>query len=53
MSLVGQKITVNNINLNVVIEGKGRPVILLHGFPDSARIWRDQIKFLKIGRAHV
>jgi pimeloyl-ACP methyl ester carboxylesterase len=46
MSLKGQKITVNNINLNVVIEGKGRPVILLHGFPDSARIWRDQITFL-------
>lgn len=46
MSFKGQKITVNNINLNVVIEGKGRPVILLHGFPDSARIWRDQIKFL-------
>jgi pimeloyl-ACP methyl ester carboxylesterase len=41
MSLKGQAITVNNINLNVVIEGEGRPIILLHGFPDSARIWRD------------
>ncbi|KUG24626.1 alpha/beta hydrolase fold [hydrocarbon metagenome] len=46
MNLKGQKISVNNINLNVFIEGKGRPVILLHGFPDSARVWRNQITFL-------
>lgn len=42
----GREIRVNDINLNVVIEGNGRPVILLHGFPDSSRIWRNQIKFL-------
>lgn len=46
MNPKGRKIKVNNINLNVVIEGNGRPVILLHGFPDSSRIWRNQIKFL-------
>lgn len=46
MDLKGQKITVNNINLNVIIEGNGRPVILLHGFPDSSLIWRNQIAFL-------
>lgn len=45
MTFKNRKITVNNINLNVVIEGNGRPVVLLHGFPDSSRIWRNQIKF--------
>jgi pimeloyl-ACP methyl ester carboxylesterase len=46
MSLKGQSIKINNLKFNVVIEGKGSPVILLHGFPDSAYIWREQIKAL-------
>lgn len=46
MSLAGQKIKVNGIQLNVVIEGEGAPVILLHGFPDSSYVWRNQIKVL-------
>jgi pimeloyl-ACP methyl ester carboxylesterase len=46
MSLKGQSIKINNLNFNVVIEGKGSPVILLHGFPDSAYVWREQIKAL-------
>ena len=46
MSLKGQSIKINNLQFNVVIEGKGSPVILLHGFPDSAYIWREQIKAL-------
>ena len=46
MSLKGQFIKINNLNFNVVIEGRGSPVILLHGFPDSAYIWREQIKSL-------
>jgi pimeloyl-ACP methyl ester carboxylesterase len=25
------------------VTGKGRPVVLLHGFPDSGRLWRHQI----------
>jgi len=29
-----------------VIEGRGSPVMLLHGFPDSAYVWREQIKAL-------
>ncbi|MBW3557630.1 MAG: alpha/beta hydrolase [Actinobacteria bacterium] len=28
--------------LHVVDEGAGRPVVLLHGFPDSAAVWRHQ-----------
>jgi pimeloyl-ACP methyl ester carboxylesterase len=47
MSLKGQCITINSLKFNVVIEGKGSPVILLHGFPDSAYVWRKQIKALQ------
>lgn len=46
MSLRGQDITVGGIRLNVVIEGRGPDVILLHGFPDSAQVWRHQISAL-------
>ena len=46
MSLKGQSIKINNLKFNVVIEGKGAPVIMLHGFPDSAYVWREQIKAL-------
>jgi len=32
MSKPGQQIKLKDINLNVVVEGKGAPVLLLHGF---------------------
>jgi pimeloyl-ACP methyl ester carboxylesterase len=28
------------------VTGEGRPVILLHGFPDSGRLWRNQVPVL-------
>ncbi len=28
------------------VTGDGRPVILLHGFPDSGRLWRNQVPVL-------
>jgi pimeloyl-ACP methyl ester carboxylesterase len=31
------------MNLNVHTEGDGPPVLLIHGFPDSHRLWRHQI----------
>jgi pimeloyl-ACP methyl ester carboxylesterase len=31
------------MNLNVHIEGEGTPVLLIHGFPDSHTLWRNQI----------
>lgn len=34
------------LSLNVVVEGEGPPVLLLHGFPDSWRLWRHQIPAL-------
>jgi Predicted hydrolases or acyltransferases (alpha/beta hydrolase superfamily) len=37
---------VNGISLHVVDEGAGRPVLLLHGFPDSSHLWRRQIPTL-------
>ncbi len=37
---------INDINLNVYIEGKGTPIMLLHGFPDSHAVWRKIIPIL-------
>jgi pimeloyl-ACP methyl ester carboxylesterase len=39
-------IAVNGLSFHVVDEGEGPPVILLHGFPDSAYLWRHQIAAL-------
>jgi pimeloyl-ACP methyl ester carboxylesterase len=46
MNLKAQIIRVNDINLNIVMQGTGPAVILLHGFPDSAYLWRNQIPVL-------
>jgi pimeloyl-ACP methyl ester carboxylesterase len=36
----------DGVMLAVLDEGEGVPVLLLHGFPDSSRLWRDQIPAL-------
>jgi len=36
----------HGVRLNVATAGSGRPVLLLHGFPDSWRLWRHQIRLL-------
>ena len=41
-----QKIAVNGITLNVIVEGEGADVLLVHGFPDSHQVWRHQIPAL-------
>ena len=33
-------LSVDGVDLNVVTAGEGEPVLLLHGFPDSAQLWR-------------
>ena len=33
-------------NFQITEEGSGDPLLLLHGFPDSARLWRHQIPTL-------
>jgi pimeloyl-ACP methyl ester carboxylesterase len=37
---------VNGISLHVEDHGSGKPVLLLHGWPDSAYLWRSQIPVL-------
>ena len=37
----------SGISLNVEDEGSGDPVLLLHGFPDSHRLWRGQVPVLR------
>lgn len=37
---------VNGISLHVENQGSGKPVLLLHGWPDSSHLWRNQIPFL-------
>src|ERR1700729_2201901 len=42
----GRFIEVNGISLYVEEHGAGVPVLLMHGWPDSARLWRNQVPFL-------
>ena len=35
-------VRLGNLGFHVVDEGSGEPVLLLHGFPDSAELWRHQ-----------
>ena len=37
---------VNGISLHVEDHGSGKPVLLLHGWPDSSYLWRNQIPVL-------
>jgi pimeloyl-ACP methyl ester carboxylesterase len=40
------RIDVNGVGLEVDVQGDGPPVLLLHGWPDSHRLWRHQIEAL-------
>jgi pimeloyl-ACP methyl ester carboxylesterase len=42
----GRLIEANGISLYVEEHGDGDPVLLLHGWPDSARLWRHQVPVL-------
>ena len=41
-----RQVEVNGIQYSLIDEGKGPPVLLLHGFPDTASLWRHQIPAL-------
>ena len=41
-----RRIAVNGVTLNVIVEGKGPDVLLVHGFPDCHDVWRHQIPAL-------
>ncbi|HLX89301.1 MAG TPA: alpha/beta hydrolase [Acidimicrobiales bacterium] len=36
----------NGVAVHYEVHGEGRPAILLHGFPDSGRLWRHQVPAL-------
>lgn len=42
----GKKVKSGDLILNVTDNGKGKPVLLVHGFPDSSAVWRNQIPAL-------
>jgi pimeloyl-ACP methyl ester carboxylesterase len=39
-------VTANGVELNVEVHGDGDPVLLVHGWPDSAQLWRNQVPVL-------
>lgn len=41
------RIEINGVGLEVNVGGEGSPVVLLHGFPDSSRLWRHQVSALQ------
>lgn len=42
MELKQETIKANGIEFNVATVGKGKPALLLHGFPDTHKVWRKQ-----------
>jgi pimeloyl-ACP methyl ester carboxylesterase len=40
------RIDSSGVSLDVQVEGEGRPVVLLHGFPDTKRLWSKQVPAL-------
>jgi pimeloyl-ACP methyl ester carboxylesterase len=40
------RVDVDGVSIEYQVTGEGRPVVLLHGFPDSGRLWRDQVPAL-------
>jgi pimeloyl-ACP methyl ester carboxylesterase len=45
-SMTERKLQANGLAFNLAEAGEGPPVLLLHGFPDSWRLWRHQIPAL-------
>jgi pimeloyl-ACP methyl ester carboxylesterase len=40
------RVDVDGVGIEYEVTGTGRPVVLLHGFPDSGRLWRHQVPAL-------
>jgi pimeloyl-ACP methyl ester carboxylesterase len=40
------RVDVDGIGIEYEVAGEGQPVVLLHGFPDSGRLWRRQVPAL-------
>src|SRR6267378_2057785 len=41
----------NGVGIEFDVTGSGTPVVLLHGFPDSGRLWRNQVPARGYGRS--
>ena len=41
------RIRINDIHLNVLDEGQGPPLLLVHGFPLDHTMWREQIQHFR------
>ena len=41
-----RRVAGDGIELAVLDEGEGQPVLFLHGFPDSSKLWRNQVPAL-------
>ena len=37
------RVEVDGVGIEYEVHGAGRPVVLLHGFPDTGRLWRHQV----------
>lgn len=46
MSMPGRTMQLRGLTFNVLVEGEGPDVLLIHGFPDSNSVWREQIPLL-------
>ena len=40
------RVDVDGVGIEYDVTGEGPPVVLLHGFPDSGRLWRHQVPVL-------
>jgi pimeloyl-ACP methyl ester carboxylesterase len=40
------RVDVDGVGIEYEVSGAGRPVVLLHGFPDTGRLWRHQVPVL-------
>jgi pimeloyl-ACP methyl ester carboxylesterase len=43
------RVEVDGVGIEYEVHGAGRPVVLLHGFPDTGRLWRHQVPALAEG----
>jgi pimeloyl-ACP methyl ester carboxylesterase len=46
MTINNRRIQVNDVELNIVTQGKGPVVLLVPGFPDDHTVWRNQVPAL-------
>jgi len=46
MTINNRRLRVNDVELNIVTQGEGPDVLLVHGFPDDHTVWRNQIPAL-------